>query len=47
MVGSLSVVTTAVSWVKVAMVDPGEAGKSAVYSRYNSAIKHCLVVHLR
>jgi hypothetical protein len=27
--------TTAVSSAKVAVVDSGEAGKSAVYSRYN------------
>jgi hypothetical protein len=31
MVGSLSVATTAVSWAKVAVVDPGEVGRYAVY----------------
>jgi hypothetical protein len=30
----LSVATTAVSLAKVAMVDSGEVGRSAVYSRY-------------
>jgi hypothetical protein len=34
MVGSLSVATTAVSSAKVDVVDPGEVGRSAVYSRY-------------
>jgi hypothetical protein len=28
--------TTAVSSAKVAVVDPGEVGRSAVYSRYNN-----------
>jgi hypothetical protein len=36
MSGSLSMVTTAVSSAKVAVVDSGEVGKSAVYSRYNN-----------
>jgi hypothetical protein len=36
MAGSLSVATTAVSSANVAMVDAGEAGRSAVYSRYNN-----------
>jgi hypothetical protein len=36
MAGSLSVATTAVSSAKVAMVDSGEVGRSAVYSRYNN-----------
>jgi hypothetical protein len=36
MAGSLSVVTTAVSSAKVAVVDSGEVGRSAVYSRYNN-----------
>jgi hypothetical protein len=44
MVGSLSMVTTAVSSAKVAVVDSGEVVGSAVYSRYNSG--HCLGVHL-
>jgi hypothetical protein len=35
MAGSLSMATTAVSSAKVAMVDYGEVGRSAVYSRYN------------
>jgi hypothetical protein len=35
MAGSLSVATTAVSSAKVAVVDSGEIGRSAVYSRYN------------
>jgi hypothetical protein len=35
MAGSLSMATTAVSSAKVAEVDPGEVGRSAVYSRYN------------
>jgi hypothetical protein len=35
MAGSLSVATTAVSSAKVAVVDSGEVGRSAVYSRYN------------
>jgi hypothetical protein len=36
MVGSLSVATTAVSSVKVAVADSSEIGRSAVYSRYNN-----------
>jgi hypothetical protein len=36
MAGSLSVATTAVSLAKVAVVDSGEVGRSAVYSRYNN-----------
>jgi hypothetical protein len=36
MAGSLSVATTAVSSAKVAVVDCGEVGRSAVYSRYNN-----------
>jgi hypothetical protein len=36
MTGSLSVATTAVSSAKVAVVDSGEVGKSAVCSRYNN-----------
>jgi hypothetical protein len=34
--GSLSVASTAVSSAKLAVVDSGEAGRSAVYSKYNS-----------
>jgi hypothetical protein len=36
MVGPLSVVTTAVSLAKVAVVDSAEVGRSAVYNRYNN-----------
>jgi hypothetical protein len=36
MAGSLSVASTAVSLAKVAVVDSDEAGRSAVYSKYNS-----------
>jgi hypothetical protein len=36
MAGSLSVATTAVSSAKVAVLDSGEVGRSAGYSRYNS-----------
>jgi hypothetical protein len=36
MAGSLSMATTAVSSAKVAVVDYGEVGRSAVYSRYNN-----------
>jgi hypothetical protein len=36
MAGSLSMVTTAVSSTKVAVVDSGEVGRSAVYSSYNN-----------
>jgi hypothetical protein len=37
MAGSLSLVTTAVSSAKAAMVDSGEVSRSAVYSRYNNS----------
>jgi hypothetical protein len=36
MAGSLSVATTTVSSARVAVVDSGEVGRSAVYSRYNN-----------
>jgi hypothetical protein len=36
MAGSLPMVTTAVSSAKVAVVDSGEVGRSAVYNRYNN-----------
>jgi hypothetical protein len=36
MARSQSMVTTAVSSAKVAVVDPVEVGRSAVYSRYNN-----------
>jgi hypothetical protein len=36
MAGSLSVASTAVSLANVAVVDSGEVGRSAVYSRYNN-----------
>jgi hypothetical protein len=36
MAGSLSVATTAVLSTKVAVLDSGEVGRSAVYSRYNN-----------
>jgi hypothetical protein len=36
MAGSLSVASTEVSSAKVAVVDSGEAGRSAVCSKYNS-----------
>jgi hypothetical protein len=36
MAGSLSVATTAVSSANVAVVDPGEIGRSTMYSRYNN-----------
>jgi hypothetical protein len=36
MAGSSSMVTTAVSSAKVAVVDSGEVVRSAVYSRYNN-----------
>jgi hypothetical protein len=39
MVGSLSVVTTAVKSAKAAVVDLDEIGRSVVYSRYNSGPK--------
>jgi hypothetical protein len=32
--GSLSVASTAVSSAKVAVMEPGEVGRSAVYSKY-------------
>jgi hypothetical protein len=32
-------VTTAVSSAKVAVVDPGEVARSAVYSRYNNGLR--------
>jgi hypothetical protein len=34
MVGSLSIATTAVSSAKVAVVDSGEIGRSAVYTHF-------------
>jgi hypothetical protein len=37
MAGSLPMATTAESSVKVAVVDSGEDGRSAVYRRYNNA----------
>jgi hypothetical protein len=36
MAGSLSVVTSAVSSAKVAVIDSGEVGRSAMYSRFNN-----------
>jgi hypothetical protein len=33
------VATTAVSLAKVAVVDSGEVGRSAVYSRYNNGLR--------
>jgi hypothetical protein len=36
MAGSLSMATTAVLSAKVAVVDSGEVGRSAVYGRYNN-----------
>jgi hypothetical protein len=39
---AVAVATTAVSSAKFAVVDSGEVGRSAVYSRYNN----CLGVHL-
>jgi hypothetical protein len=36
MAGSLSMAVTAVSLAKVTVVDSGEVGRSAVYSRYNN-----------
>jgi hypothetical protein len=41
--GPLSMVTTAVSWAKVAVVDYSEAGRYAVYSR---SLGDCLGLHL-
>jgi hypothetical protein len=39
MAESLSMVTTAISSAKVAVVDPGEADRSAVYNRYNNGLR--------
>jgi hypothetical protein len=39
MAGSLSGATTAVSLAKFAVVDSGEVGRSAVYSRHNNGPK--------
>jgi hypothetical protein len=39
MTGSLSVVITAVSSAKVAMIDSGEIGRSAVYDSYNNGLR--------
>jgi hypothetical protein len=36
MAGSLSMASTAVSLAKFAVVDSGEVGRSAAYSRYNN-----------
>jgi hypothetical protein len=36
MARSLSMATTAVSLAKFALIDSGEVGRSAVYSRYNN-----------
>jgi hypothetical protein len=44
MAGSLSVASTAVSSAKVAVIDSGKVGRSAVYSRYNNGPRHCLGV---
>jgi hypothetical protein len=38
MAGSLSVATTEVSSAKVAVVDSGEVGGSAMYGRYNNGL---------
>jgi hypothetical protein len=38
MVGSLSAASTAVSLAKVAMIDSGEVGISAVNCRYNNGV---------
>jgi hypothetical protein len=46
MAGSLSMVTTAVSLAQVAVVDSGEVGRSAVYSRYNNGPRTLPWVHL-
>jgi hypothetical protein len=40
MAGSLSVVTSAVSSAKVAVVDSGVVGRSAMYSRYRFHFLH-------
>jgi hypothetical protein len=45
MAGSLSVATTTVSSAKVAVVDFGEVGRSAVCSRYNNGRRIQLGVH--
>jgi hypothetical protein len=48
MAGSLSMVTTEVSLAKVAVVDSGEHGRSAVYNRYNNDPRTLLIaVHNR
>jgi hypothetical protein len=39
MAGLLSVASTAVSSAKVVVIDSGEAGRSAVYIRYNNGPK--------
>jgi hypothetical protein len=39
MAGSLPMASTAVSSAKVAVVDSGEVGRSAVYSRYNISLR--------
>jgi hypothetical protein len=39
MAGSLSVASAAVSLAKIAVVDSGEVGRSAVYSRYNNGLR--------
>jgi hypothetical protein len=39
MTGSLSVASTAASSAKVAVIDSGEVGRSAVYGRYNNGIR--------
>jgi hypothetical protein len=39
------VATTAVSSARVAVVDPGEIGRSAVYSRYIKGPRTLLAVH--
>jgi hypothetical protein len=36
MAGSLSLASTAVSSIKVAAIDSGQVGRSAVYSKYNN-----------
>jgi hypothetical protein len=36
MAGTLSMASTAVLLAKVAVIDSGEVGRSAVYSRYNN-----------
>jgi hypothetical protein len=39
MAGSLSVASTAVLLAKVAVVDSGEVGRSAVYIKYNNGLR--------